>query len=317
MIIVKDHTNDRKQTFSPLLNSTSFSAFVHTVQLSADGWYFDDEEVSALPYVIKQPSMIGGRIRVAVNPNKFIGRPCMSIDESIAAVEAIITALGMDDCEVRLDRIDIAIDTYTPYDDLWKMMNYLKDLCSIDWKADNSYRVIGDDLRRRSTILRKDDRILEIYNKQIQSSNESMPATRCEFRWTRVWRGTQRRNIPNAMRWAAEKTISTLKGLTKYIEVQERIQGERLLDTYYRESEDSREGRICSKRDFVLKYADYIYTRPSLKCLFPEFSGKRLSRWLYDYRQSGGVLTFISKRDMTRLCRKMCVAITEYTQNQE
>lgn len=317
MVIANTCTTNRKQTFGPLLNNTTFSAFVHTVQLSADGWYFDDEEVSARPYVIRPPIIRGGRIRVAVNPNKFIDHPCASMDESIAAVESIITALGMDDCEVRLDRIDIAIDTYTPYDDLWKMMNYLKDLCSINWKADNSYRVVGDDLRRRSTLLRTDAKILEIYNKQIQSSNESMPATRCEFRWLRIWRGTQRRNIPSAMRWAAEQTISTLKGLTKYIEVQERIQGERLLDAYYRESEDSREGRICNKRDFVLKYADYIYTRPSLKCLFPEFSGKRLSRWLYDYRQAGGVLTFISKKNMTRLCRKMCDAIIEYTQNQE
>ncbi len=295
------------------VKSAKFTTFIHTVQLSANGWGLDDDTANELPYVIQCPTMRRERIRYVVNPNKY-SETCLTLEDTISAVNAIIRKLGIADCDCRVDRVDVAIDTFTDYDTLWKSMNYLKELCGLHWGDNkNSYRVIGDDMKKRSTILRTDAHILEIYNKQLESGDPQSPSARCEFRFTRAWRGISRQSVRGALTWATTETSRILNALPQYVSRHSALQSERLLETYRIEHAADREGRIRDLRDFAAKYGDNIYTRLPLQTLSKEIQHIKLAKWLYDYRKSGGVLTFISKKDIIFLCKKMNESIREYT----
>lgn len=299
------------------IKTARFTTFVHTVQLSSIGWSLDEDTAASLPYIIQYPILRKGRMRFVVNPNKYNGK-CSTVDETIAAIDAITHQLGIEDCECRVDRVDVAVDTFMDYDSLWKPMNYLKELCGLEWgNNSNSYRVIGDDMKKRSTVLRTDAHILEIYNKQLESGDKAAPSARCEFRFTRVWRGLHRQSVRGAILWAVSETIGILNNLPNHIQEHNAIQSKRLLETYRIEHAANREGRIRSLRDFAARYNDCIYTRPPLQALFEHTQHIKLDKWLYDYRKSGGILTFVNKTDIVLLCTKMNASIREYACNKE
>lgn len=216
-----------------------------------------------------------------------------------------------------IDRVDVATDTDTDYDILWKPMNYLKALCGFHWKKrDNAYRAIGDDLKKRSTLLRTDSQTLEIYNKRLESSDVLAPATRCEFRYTRINRHKERYDVAAAVYKAIDDTIATLSKLPQYIPLLECCHTAELVKAYRAELDCYGDMRISSLRDFVVRYSDYIYSRKSLEALNQAGSPVDISNWLRRFRKNCG-LTFVHKSNITCLCRKMKCALQDFADNKQ
>lgn len=292
-----------------------FLAFIHTLQIGTRYEILPIEEAYRKPYVVKKPFFSSEHVHYVINPNKFGKQHIItSVAECIDTITAIIDDLLLTDYEWRIERIDVAIDTTSSYDELYKLNCYLKELFAIRTKCSNAYRVIGDDMRKRSTVVRCERYELEIYNKHLESGNTSLPQTRCEFRYKRLYR-RKMNSWQGVILQAVEKTREILQCLPDYISELDTIKKSVLKATYQRENALKCEGRTRNLSAFVTKYADFIYTRNSLKTLYSEMIDGDFNCWLYRFRRNGNVLSLINRSIFKFYCRRLRTALASYLEN--
>jgi hypothetical protein len=208
----------------------------------------------------------------------------------------------------------VTIDITSGYDELYKLNCYLKELFAIKLKCSNAYRVIGDDMQKRSTVVKNEYFELEIYNKHLESGDTTLPQTRCEFRYKRLYRrkvDTWQGEIARAV----ETTQEILRQMPNYIDKLDAIKNQLLLEVYHRENAPSREGRTRNLSAFTTKYADFIYTRANLHALYVEMVNGDFNSWLYSFRRNGNVLSLISRRALKQHCNRLYRALTAYLKN--
>lgn len=298
--------------FGQNLKNVHFKAFIHTIQIGSRFPVYQDEDIFCKPYITKRPIHLKERVHYIINPNKFYDCGIIySFDECETIIAAIIEELGLTDKEWRIERIDITFDTTTGYDQLFKLNCYFKELYAIQINEDNAYRVIGDDLKKRSTVVKNRKYELEIYNKNIQSGNYLLPSTRCEFRRKQLYKRRQI-NWRQTIRDEINKVHSNLRLIPELIPNLDRIKGKILVDSYTHENASDCEGRIRNLHEFTVKFADYIYTRSSLRILFNKIKGGNFKSWLYRYNKSGRVLTLINKGIIVFYCKKLRDALRDY-----
>ena len=292
-----------------------FQAFIHTIQIGTRYEIIPIEEAYQRPYVVKPPSVSFGYIRYIINPNKY-GQPhkITSLPECIKTIEAIIDDLSLTDYEWRIERVDVTIESESCYDELYKFNCYLKELFALRIKCKNAYRVIGDDMRKRSTVVKNERYELEIYNKHLESGDSLLPQTRCEFRYKRLHR-RKMDSWQDAVIHSVEMTQKTLCELPRFIGRLEELKERLFLETCQRESAPGYEGRICNLSSFAIKYADYIYTRASLKTLHTELAGGDFDSWLYRFRKKGHVLSLINRGGLKWYCRQLFESLVVYIEN--
>lgn len=273
-------------------------------------------EIEKRPYIIRDASIVKERIHYVINPNKFnIDAPILSISDFVATITLIIEDMGLTDYEWRLERVDITFDSTIDYDSLYKINCYLKELYTVHIDCRNAYRVIGDDMRKRSTIVKNPKYELEIYNKQIESNNFSLPQTRIEFRHKQVYRRKQY-DVMQTVSQVIKRVIGDITNLQKNICILENIKKPILLKSFYRESTVGCEGRTLNLKEFALKFSDYIYTRTCLEFLYDSIeNGANFTSWLNRYRKGGHVLTMISEKTMKIYCALLLSALNTYITN--
>ncbi len=285
----------------PISNELAFKVMVHTVQISSKETVLSDFEIRNRPYV-KDFYIRKNRARYIINPNKY-GLEANCVEQLEQIMNAICEELRIS--EPHFDRIDIAIDTITPFDSLYKINCYLKELFAIHVNSKNSFRSIGDNLRARNTIVFSRDIDLEIYDKYLESGGNDLAKTRIEFRFKRPWRG-------QGLKESVQRVISMLDCLPGHIASLNEAKTRQLHSRYVIERTQSYDGRVRDLADFTTKYADFIYSLEILRKLHNEVLKGQMKHWLYRYRKSGRVITLISKSMLKCYCGKMQTALRQF-----
>jgi len=81
-----------------------------------------------------------------------------------------------------------------------------------------------------------------------------------------------------------------------------------LVRTYEAELNSTSDMRVSSLRDFVVRYADFIYTKKALEALNRAGTPVDIDNWLRHYRGTCN-LSFITKGNITGMCKKMKKAL--------
>jgi hypothetical protein len=283
------------------LKDIDFTVFIHTLEGVSDEALLSEEEIRAKPYY-RNFSIKNGEAVYAVNPNKVYG-DITSLTEFKSILAYILDDLLITNFKLR--RLDFAINTGVSFDEIYKINCYLKELFAVRLGAKNSYRTIGDDLKKRSIKVSTRSHELEIYDKELESGGTSQWKTRIEFRFKRLG---SRQTVEKAIK----QVLEHIEALPSCIETLNEKKIKQLHDEYIVECAPEYEGRITSFAAFVSKYADHIYNMDILKGLHQKVLKGECRQWLYEYRQSDRTLTLFTKKDLLDYLRPIKAAVKDY-----
>jgi galactokinase len=278
-----------------------FTVFIHTLQGTSDEAQLSAEDIKAKPYYrdfkIKEDIAI-----YAVNPNKVRGE-ITSLADFKAMLDYILDDLYI--TNFKLDRLDLAINTVVCFDEIYKVNCYLAELFTVRIGAKNSYRVIGNDLKKRSIKVTSRSYDLEIYDKELQSKGINPWKTRIEFRFKRLGR---RQTVEEAV----HRVLEDLNALPKCVDALNEKKIKQLYDEYVKECAPDYEGRITSLPAFVSKYADHFYNMDILKGVHSQVLKGECKHWLSRYRSGGKTLTLFSKKNLRDYLKPITAAAKDY-----
>jgi hypothetical protein len=299
---------------------TSFTAFIHTIEIGTKASPVPVDTLAKRPYMSKAPFIRSEKIHYVINPNKFKGSGKITrLQEFFDVFELILQDMCLTHDEWELLRLDLAIDTYSNFDTLFKINCYLKELYAYKIGAHNSFRTIGDNLQKRSSLVRKNEHELEIYNKQIESLDSSLPQTRIEFRRKRLNRSYTKSDYRTRIKKTIQHITSDLLSLPNLINQFDDVKRRELFDSFNIESSPEREGRVKNLSDFTMKFSEYIYSRNSLLYLYCKTNQKNsienFTWWLCYLKKSKTNIQLISENDMRRYCKGICNAIEKYVKS--
>lgn len=197
--------------------------------------------------------------------------------------------------EIRMQRIDIAIDTnkYTFNMDFKKLL-FFGELLSIraGGKSGGTNRFYTTDidslLPNSIKFKHKRDLTIEIYNKKLESPTHPYE-TRIEFRFDR-----KDRELGDCLD-LFKYVIDMLNGLEGNLQRVEESMVERLINLWEKEAEKK---LVTSFSEFVRKYNNYFYTLDILKGVYRQTGLKgAYSKWLEKFRKTNNI-GFVTKKDI-------------------
>lgn len=282
-------------------SNIEFNALIHTLQGSSTEAILSEDEIRAKPYV-RRFKFSRGKAVYQINPNKY-GLEIVSLADFKQIFSLILEELCITDYEI--ERLDIAINTAIPFDSLYKINNYLKELYAVHIRESNSYHTNGDDLRKRSLKVTNRDYELEIYDKYQESKGQDPAKTRIEFRFKRIRKDQTIDNVINTV-------YRDLDSLPSHIEELNHKKILQLYEAYKVEQSPDYEGRITNLPAFVAKYADFVYTMDILSGLHGKCYTGKVKNWLYRYRASGKTLTLYTKGDLVAYIKNIKSALKKY-----
>ncbi|MCC8015784.1 MAG: hypothetical protein LIO87_11440, partial [Eubacterium sp.] len=123
----------------------NFFVHIHTMCIKSDIALLTEKEINQKRYM-KRFSFAGGKAIYIINPNKYENGIM-----DVAGLKRVVGEITHDLVltEYDIDRVDIAIDTNIPYEKLYKINSYLKELYAEHINQANSYYTNGADLTKR------------------------------------------------------------------------------------------------------------------------------------------------------------------------
>jgi len=289
-----------KKTF----NAVDFYTIIHTIQGNSSTALLPEDEIRGKSYVNKFYFEKGKAI-YQLNPNKYENL-IDNLSEYKQTLSKILKELYIEDFNV--SRLDIAINTKTEFDNIYKIDNYLKELYAAHIGEDNNYFITGANFHKRNLKVSSRDYEFVIYNKKLESKGKDPANTRIEFRFKRL-------GVKKNVNTAVNDIIKIFDELPKHIEELNKIKVEQLYAKYLEEISPDYEGRITSLQIFVTKYADHIFNTDILKGLYSKLYSGECKNWLYRYRASGKTLTLYSKEDITSYIKLVKKSIKNYAKS--
>lgn len=281
-----------------------FKTNIHTLQLKSREMIYDMDDINKTPYANAKHTK-SDKITYKINPNKLRG-DCQSYYDFVETMREIAYNLGIEE-EYRIERADIALNTTTPFLDLYKINNYLAALIFSRKGTRNkdSYFTMDRDFILRNISGGNRDFHLAIYNKEAESQGRTSWRTRIEFRCMRIGKGTTLDEVIKSL-------LDMLSRLPEQIESLNDEQSWRLYQLYNQESQN---GHISSFTEFVGKHAVHIYNREILKRLHNTILSGNFDTWLRDYRRRGRTITLYNRGDIAEYIRILKSALRKYLQN--
>lgn len=178
--------------------------------------------------------------------------------------------------DVKLNRIDIAIDTKLNFNDNFKYFLYIFELCTYsDKKADKWYTTDLNTLKNNS--IKQIGRKLQIvfYDKNAESNSRHFYNTRMEFRFLDISSTDFSKHL--------DKVINLINSIEQNVELLDKNMSERIIRLYECEMQ---QGVVKSLSEFVRKYDVYVYTKEILKNLYSHsgLSGT-CANWIKNYKR--------------------------------
>ena len=199
--------------------------------------------------------------------------------------------------DIKLNRIDIAIDSELKFHDNFKYFLYMFELLSYsDKRADKWYTTNLDTLKNHT--IKQLGRNLEIvfYDKECESKGRHLYNTRMEFRYKRLSSLDFEANLI--------KLVNFIKNIDVNINLLNKNMTVRLCRIYDSEVVTD---KVKNLSEFVRKYDNYIYTKSILDGLHKHSSLKGTSKsWLKKYRERNKLELFTKTnvKDYQQKCIK-------------
>lgn len=206
---------------------------------------------------------------------------------------------------VEINRLDICIDFKEPFRELLKVSHCITGLYAMETKAQKVWKNVGfwND-KVNGFNVKKREKWLTIYDKELESENNSIYKTRFEFRFIRQGTGA---------------SIDEVKKLNEVVQILDRLTGnlgayeERMADSLYLNyMEQLAEGKVKNFTQFVNLHKDVIATSGMCEILYKKVGLKgSFKKWISKYRQANSI-EFVSKTELNKFISVMKKAIKEF-----
>lgn len=257
-------------------------------------------------YVTKEIDKVEkGKKIIKINPHMITGKykKVESLKELKSIMREVLEQLSViNQKEVKLNRIDIAIDSDLEFNDNFKFLLMFFDLYTFKKSNKDRWYTTDLDTLDRTTIIYKNTNMeVVFYDKKKESCGNHDFATRLEFRFKRLSKMDFEKNL--------DKVIDSLKDLEEKMPLLEEDMAKRLVKLWEKES---KKGKIKTFSEFVRKYDDYFYTTNVIKIVYKESGLKgSCSNWVKKYRLTNN-LEFYSKSNVIKLKKQMIKSIKTY-----
>lgn len=246
-----------------------------------------------------------GKKIIKFNPHMTTGKykKVGSLKELKNIMEEVLEQLSViNQKEVKLNRIDIAIDSDLNFNDNFKFLLMFFDLYTFKKSNKDRWYTVNLDTLDKSTIIYKNTNMeVVFYDKEAESGGNHEFSTRMEVRFKRLSKMDFEKNL--------DKVIDSLKDLEEKMPLLEEDMAKRLVKLWEKES---KKGKIKTFSEFVRKYDDYFYTTNVIKIVYKESGLKgSCSNWVKKYRLTNN-LEFYSKSNVVKLKKQMIKSIKTY-----
>lgn len=277
---------------------------VNDITIPADMRYFITNEVDKVEEATK---------RIKINPhlyNKGIYEPVYSLKVLKNIISEVLEKLSVINQEdIKLNRIDIAIDNDKDFDDNFKMFLFFFDLYTFEqkkpekfYKADRWYTTDMDTLKRTSIKCLNRSVELVIYDKEAESEGKHEFNTRMEFRFKRVKKMDYEKHL--------KKINESLDAMSDNLKPLEEDMSKRLVKLWAREWKTK---KVKSFSEFVRKYSDYFYTVNIMKAVYKESGLKgSYSNWIREFRKTHENFEFYSNSTINTLKSTLKRSVKDY-----
>lgn len=203
---------------------------------------------------------------------------------------------------VKLDRMDICLDTKKGFVEMYKLSNAITGLYALEKKADKVWKNVDYWSEKTNGFnVAKQCFGLTIYDKELESGGRHPYKTRVEFKFTKLGNVEEMKKI--------DELISIFDRLADNLEMLESIKAEKLFTLYQEQLAD---GKIKNFTQFVAMNQDNILTSNMCKILYGKVGLKgSYTKWLSKYRQANSI-EFITKTDIRNVMAAMKRAVKEF-----
>ena len=282
------------------MQTNKFKVLVHTVQMRSGELLNENVLSRDCKYLSKNLDRYTKRgLLYKINPNEYMG-PLYKYSDFKLIMEAIQEELEISEWEY--DRIDVAVDSTSSYEDLFKINKYLISLLDLCMGSDSFTDTRGGmKLEKRSLKTWKRKLDIEVYDKNLESEGKH-PYTRCEFRFKLLNKEREQRIF--------DDIYAMLDGCKIHIDDLNKTKTKCLYKIWCKEK---KEGTVLSINEFYRKYADEIYTVEISKELFRKITKNesRYKDWIGNFRRKLDI-KFVSRRSLDQYISNIKDAIESY-----
>lgn len=251
------------------------------------------DKVEKAKKIIKiNPHMINGKYK-QVRSLKEFKKILMEVLEQLSVINKE---------DVKLNRIDIAIDSDLDFNENFKFLLMFFDLYTFKKSNKDRWYTTDLDSLKRTTIIYKNTNLeVVFYDKEAESGGTHELKTRMEIRFKRLSKMDFEKNL--------DKLRDSLKDLEEKLPLLEEDMAKRLVKLWETESKS---GKVKNFSEFVRKYNEYFYTLEIIRHVYKATGLKgNCTKWISKFRESNSLI-FYKASNVKSLKNKMLQSIKNY-----
>ena len=303
--------NQPQREVKSMVKVENFNAIIDTLEIKTDINNLNAQDINRNNYdFIKEPrfSLKDSKISIPMSLNRVGGHynRIESLTKHTEVLGMILDKFGVEHMEnVKLNRIDIAIDSELDFADNFKYFLYMFELLTYgDKKADKWHTTNLNTLQNNTIKLL--GRILEIvfYNKNDESMGRHLYNSRMEFRYKMLESMDFIKHL--------DKLIVLINSIEQNVDLLNKNMAERLINLYDAEMQ---KGTIKTLSEFARKFDIYIYTDYIMQDLHKHSNlTGNYKNWLKNFRKTS-TLEFFTNATVTQYQKNCTSSLNRYKNN--
>lgn len=296
---------EEKQEFGTIIDTMEIKLKLTNVQdlnrISIDNF----EYIKSVRTNLEKAEMI---IALSLNRRQGHYNRLTTLSENGEEFKAMLKDFGVVIHEdVKLNRLDISIDTQLDFDDNFKYFLYMFELCTYtDKRADKWYTTNLNTLKNNT--IKQMGRKLQVvfYDKNDESNGRHLYNSRMEFRFLDISSADFKKHI--------DKLIELINSIEQNIELLDKNMSARIKRLY---DNAIKKHDVKTLSEFVRMYDKYIYTSNILKELY-DYVGLKgtYNNWLREFRRNNeGKLKLFTTNDVKKYKADCIRSIKAYKNN--
>ena len=296
---------EEKQEFSTIIDTMEIKLKLTNVQdlnrISIDNF----EYIKSVRTNLEKSEMI---IALSLNRRQGHYNRLTTLSENGEEFKAMLKDFGVVIHEdVKLNRLDISIDTQLDFDDNFKYFLYMFELCTYtDKRADKWYTTNLNTLKNNT--IKQMGRKLQVvfYDKNDESNGRHLYNSRMEFRFLDISSADFKKHI--------DKLTELINSIEQNIELLDKNMSARICRLY---DNAIKKHDVKTLSEFVRMYDKYIYTSNILKELY-DYVGLKgtYNNWLREFRRNNeGKLKLFTTNDVKKYKADCIRSIKAYKNN--
>ena len=303
-----------------MIKNINLYAIVDTVQIENSYSNFvsiEEIDIEEMNYVKQYSDNISKQVRtIVLNLNRLNSRyssikKLSEFNKELKSIMQVLNIKTLDD--VKLKRIDIAIDSDLDFNKNYKLWQFLLQVLSYDDKKAEKWNTENLKTMKKVQVYSKGRSVdITIYDKNYESNGNHEANTRIEIRYKRLGKQGQGTNID--IKEQVKKLIKQLSHIEDNIESLEKNTARMLIDRW---NEEKSKYEKLTLSEFYRRYDNYFYTSNIAKMVYQESGLKgSYTKWVAKLKvNSSNNIKYYTKTDMVKFKKAMTKALKEYIKN--